>query len=43
MSTVTLQVSHLKAALICAATRDIRYYLNAVMLEVRKRDALLVD
>ena len=43
MQSVTLKVSHLKAALICAATKDIRYYLNGVLLEVRKRDALLVS
>ena len=43
MQSVTLKVSHLKAALVCAATKDIRYYLNAVLLEVRKRDTLLVS
>lgn len=43
MNTVPLRVSHLKAALICAADKDIRYYMNAVLAEIRTRDVLLVS
>ena len=42
MQTVQLNVSHLKAALTAAGKSDIRYYLNGVLAEIRKRDVLLV-
>lgn len=39
-----LTISHdtLKAMLLCAAKKDIRYYLNGILVDVRENDATLV-
>ena len=43
MDSCNLNVNHLRAALICAASKDIRYYLNAVLVSVRAREVLTVS
>lgn len=39
---VSLNSKHLKAATCCAATQDVRYYLNGVLAEVRASEVRLV-
>lgn len=42
MNTVNLNVNHLRAALLCAGDKDIRYYLNGVCVEILPREVRLI-
>lgn len=42
MNTIELSFEHLSAALICAANKDIRYYLNGVLVDIREREVRVV-
>lgn len=41
MNTVNLPVSYLRASLICAGDKDIRNYLNGVLVRIRADDVIL--
>jgi DNA polymerase-3 subunit beta len=39
---LTIEHDTLKALLLCAAKKDVRYYLNGILIDVRENDATLV-
>jgi DNA polymerase-3 subunit beta len=43
MNTVNIRISYLKAALITAAKKDIRYYLNGVLVDILPRAVRIVS
>ncbi len=42
MKTVTVNVNHIRAALLCSSKSDLRYYLNGVLIELCQDDVRIV-